>query len=416
MNKARKRTMKSARDAPARQLRNDAASSWFCNTQAWSTLVGDGYRPLSQCPEVKMCVGVYADLISNMTLYLMQNTDKGDKRVKNELSRKVDIEPYSLMTRKAWMYNIVATLLLAGDGNQVTYPTYTPEGYIKDLRPLKPSRLIFMDTNDGYVIRYGETILRPDEVLHFVLHPDAERPWIGTGLRVALKDIVKGIRQANATKQALLESPSPSIVVKVDGLTEEFASVEGRKKLGAQYLDASENGRPWFIPADTFDIKEVKPLTLNDLALAKNLELDKRTVAGLFGVPPFLVGVGDYKKDEYNSFIRGPLLSVAKVIEQELTRKLLYSPDLYWRFNPRSLYAYDLSEIVNAGGAMVDRMTMRRNEWRDWMGMSPDDEMNELLALENYVPANMLGKQKKLTGTGGDGNGQGDQTGADPAD
>jgi HK97 family phage portal protein len=170
------------------------------------------------------------------------------------------------------------------------------------------------------------------------------------------------------------------------------------------------------VPGEAINVETIKPLTLNDLALAKNLELDKRTVAGLFGVPPFLVGVGDYKKDEYNSFIRGPLLSVAKVIEQELTRKLLYSPDLYWRFNPRSLYAYDMSEIVQAGGAMVDRMTMRRNEWRDWMGMSPDDEMNELLALENYVPANMLGKQKKLTGTGGDGNGQGDQTGADPAD
>jgi hypothetical protein len=47
---------------------------------------------------------------------------------------------------------------------------------------------------------------------------------------------------------------------------------------------------------------------------------------------------------------------------------------------------------------MVDRMAMRRNEWRDWMGLEPDEEMDELLALENYIPADRLGDQKKLTG------------------
>jgi hypothetical protein len=62
------------------------------------------------------------------------------------------------------------------------------------------------------------------------------------------------------------------------------------------------------------------------------------------------------------------------------------------------LYSYSLSEIVTAGSEMVDRMAMRRNEWRDWIGMSPDEDMEELLALENYIPQEMLGKQKKLIG------------------
>jgi HK97 family phage portal protein len=394
MSKKRKPNNQS-RDAPEK-----SSMIWLCSPDAYDLLVkSSGYTRLSNCPEVRMCVDVYADLISNMTIYLMQNTDQGDIRIKNELSRKLDIEPNRWMTRKAFIYNLVWTLMLEGDGNQITYPRYSTEGYLDNLEPLKPSRITFIETPDGgYTIRYGDKVFSPDEVLHFVINPDPERPYIGTGYRVVLKDVVKGLKQAGETKQALLESPTPSIIVKVDGLTEEFASVEGRKKLSKQYLDSSEDGRPWFIPADAFEVKEVKPLTLNDLALAKNMEIDKRTVAGIFGVPPFLVGVGTFDREEYNNFIGSRILGKAKVIEQELTRKLLYSPDLYWRFNPRSLYSYSLPDIVEAGAEMVDRMAMRRNEWRDWIGMSPDAEMDELLALENYIPASMLGKQKKLIG------------------
>jgi len=347
-----------------------------------------------------MCAAVYADLIGSMTLHLMQNTANGDVRVRNALARKLDVEPSRHMTRQALVSLIVWTLLLDGAGNQVTYPRFTPDGLLEGLVPLKPSRLSFAPSGEDYVIRYGEKTFQPDEVLHFVLRPDPEEPWHGTGYNVSLRDVVKSIRQANQTKRALLESPTPSLIVKVDGLSDEYKSAEGRRRIANQYLDETDHGRPWFIPSEAFTIEQVKPLTLNDLAIKSNLELDKRSVAAIFGVPPFLVGVGDFKKDEFNAFIKTRVMPRAKLIEQELTRKLLIAPDLYWRFNPRSLYAYDLSEIVEAGSAMVDRMAMRRNEWRDWIGMSPDDEMNELLALENYLPADQLGNQKKLVGAG----------------
>ena len=58
---------------------------------------------------------------------------------------------------------------------------------------------------------------------------------------------------------------------------------------------------------------------------------------------------------------------------------------------------------MSAGKELVDRMAMRRNEWRDWLGLSPDEDMEELLALENYIPADRLGDQKKLKGEGDNG-------------
>ena len=45
-----------------------------------------------------------------------------------------------------------------------------------------------------------------------------------------------------------MESPALPIIVKVDGLTEEF-SAEGRKKLRTQYIDTARTANR-FIPAE----------------------------------------------------------------------------------------------------------------------------------------------------------------------
>ena len=195
--------------------------------------------------------------------------------------------------------------------------------------------------------------------------------------------------------------------MKVDGLTEEFSNPEGRRKLRAQYIDSSDHGEPWFIPAEAFSVEQVKPLTMADLAIRDDMELDMRSIAAMMGVPPFLVGVGEYNQQAYQHFLTVSVMALAKEIEQVLTDGLLWSPDLYWSLNPRSLYNYSMTELISVGKELVDRAAMRRNEMRDWLGMSPDPDMDELFLLENYLPTNMLGKQKKLKDMeGGDDDGQ----------
>lgn len=380
------------RDAP-----DKTNSVGLVNTNLWDTVFCSGYRPLYACPEVSMCVNAIADLVSGMTLRVMHNSPDGDLRVINGLSRAIDISPNPYQNRKAFVYWIVKTMLTVGNGNAVVIPHFDNNGNLISMIPARPADVSFEDTADGgYMVRVGEQLFESDEVLHFAINADPDEPYIGRGYSLSLNGIVDCINQAHATKTALQKSPAPSLVVKVDGLTADLADRDGRRKMLKQYVDADENGTPWIIPAETLDLQQIKPLTVSDLAIRENLELDIRRIAGIYRVPAFMVGVGEFDKDEYNNFITTKIMAIAQIIQQELTRKLLYSPDYHIAFNPRSLYSYSITELVTAGKELVDRMAMRRNEWRDWLGLSPDEEMNELLALENYIPADRLGDQKKL--------------------
>ncbi|MBQ5786709.1 MAG: phage portal protein [Oscillospiraceae bacterium] len=387
-----------ARDKP-RAMAQGNSLIWLTDAQGFRDLSCQGYTSLADSPEVSTAVNTIARLIGAMTIHEMQNTPRGDIRIRNRISELVDIEPNRYMTRSNFIQWVVRTMFLQGRGNAVVFPR-TERGELRELIPIPAAYAAFVPVGLwDYRIMINGTEFRPDDLLHFAANPGSFYPWLGTGYTVTLIDVANNLKQASHTEKGFMSSKwKPSIIVKVDAFDEKLSTPEGRQKILNDYVKSGEAGEPWLVPAEQFDVKEIRPLTLSDLALADFVKLDRQTVATILGVPPFVLGVGEFKRDEWNNFISTTIMPIAQIIEQELTRKLLPQGDLFFRFNARSLHNYSMDEMVKAGAEMVDRMAMRRNEWRDWMGLEPDPEMDELLALENYIPADRLGDQKKLTG------------------
>lgn len=360
-----------------------------------------GYTSLDQNPTILTACQAIATLVGLVSWHIMENTEGGDRRIKNELSRKIDIDPNSYTTRADFYEAIAMNMLLYGDGNAVVRP-HTENGYLRDLEVVPMDRVTFMPDN---VLGYGYWILidgvkyDPRDLLHFRLHPDKQYPWKGTGIKVAISDVAHNLKQAAHTEKSFLSSEyKPPIIVKLQAMGEEFQSPEGRTKIAEDYLKTNKAGEPWIIPAEQMDVTSVKPLTLQDLAISDTVTIDMKTAASIVGVPSFLVGVGDFKKDEYNNFVQTTVRHIVEKIQQTMTKGLILSPNWYLKGNIWALLDWDLQQITTVFTSGGDRGWVTGNEFRDRINLEPKEGLDELKVLENYIPADMSGNQNKLNG------------------
>lgn len=379
----------------AKQRRSAAPSTSLVGLQLTSpgVIVPSGYHRLIDVPEVAGAIWWICDMIASMTLQLFRNGDNGDDRIRDALARQVDITPYSLGTRQTLM-GWIAWQMLA-DGNAFVLPV-TAGGRLEDLLPLPGARAQLKPDGTPYEIVYKGIAYEPDEVLHFPLRPDPARPWLGLGLRIPLQQVLDSMTQTAETKLAYMSSEyKPPLIIAVNS-DSDLSDEEKRDKILDAYIKRSDQKKPLVIPAELMKVMQVKPLSLNDLAVKDGIELDKKSVASLIGVPGYVVGAGSFNKEEHNTFISTRLMYIAQVIQQVFTKGLLISDERYFKLNARSLYAYDLKELAGIGQDLRIRGLMTGNEVRNWLGLAPLPGLDELLILENFIPVAKIGDQKKL--------------------
>lgn len=366
----------------------------FDKDGAWCPV---GYTRLSDVPEIKAGIRKIAELMSVMPLHLLENTDNGNVRVNNELSRKLDIAPCKYLTRPQWVYKIVSDMLI--NGNSYGIPVYR-DGYLDNIIPVTMGGSIVPDGMNGYTVLINGVDYDPDEILHFAYNPSPDIPWDGRGIVTELRGMIAALAQARKTTQAIMERPMPAIAVRTFNLGEDLSTPEGRKDIADRFISSVDAGTPWVISAENFDLQQIKPMSISDLAIKDDIEINTKAAAAILGVPASVLGSGEFKKDEYNNFVSTKLLPIAVLIEQELTRKLLYSPKLFFRFSNRQLYSYTMEERLKLSTALHDRGILSGNEVRADFDLDPVEGLDERKVLENYIPVDQIGNQNKLSGGG----------------
>ena len=379
-----------SRDAPK-------SGTALCSVAGWDEILVSGYVPLSRNPQIIGAVKTIANTVATISIHLMENTDSGDRRITNGLSRLVDIDVNPIQTRFDFMSWLVRTLFLEGHGNAVIFPK-TSEGIIEGLYPIPYDQVSFLPMADrfDYQMQIGGRAVPKEKYIHLRLNPDPVYPWKGTGYNVELKEVAASLNQAAETKKKFMQSKyQPTLIIKVDGMTSEFDSPEGRSQILEKYIETQKAGEPWLIPADGIDVTSIKPLTLNDLAIRQGVELDSKTVAAILNVPKFLVGAGDFNRDEWNSFVKNRIPQITEPIAQQLTKSLLISPSWYFRFNHRSLMNWDLNALADIGVKLKAAGCATGDEVRELVGLPPAG-LKDFTQLENYIPTADAGNQKKL--------------------
>ena len=197
------------KEKPIEKKRTNSPMMLNVTAKEFLQLTAKGYTRLIDVPEVQTAINHVADQISVMTIKLMENTENGNKRIRNELSRKIDINPCKHITRQAWIKKIVKDMLV--NGNSFHLPFFS-SGILDYIKPLENTKCSISSINDDYKIYYNGIAFEPDEILHFAYNIDEDKPYLGLGLRCSLNAVSKTLIQARTTQKALMESPVPSLI------------------------------------------------------------------------------------------------------------------------------------------------------------------------------------------------------------
>lgn len=352
-------------------------------TEAFNLYGGNG--ALESSLEMMGLIDFIGGLIGSLTIKVMEKKDEAEERITDGMSYLLDIAPCERMTRMEWMKKLVKEIYL--EGRCYVYPQ-EKDGYLYKLKILEKSTLkdgVLFYVEDGQIKQVDE-----EKCLKFAFYSfDVAR---------LMKEKLQNIKTAMELKKYFLKTAfKPNLQMILDGAMTTTETTKIAQELAQSIEESRDNNRPYIVPRDSLELVEMEKLTYSNLGVESAVDNEKLAIANAIGVPPFLLGVGNYNAEEYNAFIKCYLLPKLKMIEQTLSL-IFYSPFRYVKFSTKSLYQFGLEEqtsLVNKGLSMG---YITGNEAREFLGFERvnQEELDEFRILENYIPLDMAGEQKKL--------------------
>lgn len=255
-----------------------------------------------------------------------------------------------------------------------------------------------------------------DEPLQYfqVMHVKSE-PWQGSSSfnRLQAVELISLDQDIDLYSNfIMLNGAKPSGLFRTEQVIPDskFKEIAARLKeawtnmLNSQPSDLSKPGQSMLLDQGMM-YESIKPLTLQDVDAR---ELKKQTmarIAGLFGVPPAMIGVGESKYNNtqtmLDEFYKSTMMPFITNIEQKLKTSLLGGyPNLYVQFQTQDFLKGAPLDQMNYVVAGVKNGILTPNEARDYLGLDSVDDGDSLLAAGG-VDKPIPGSSPQDTGGGG---------------
>jgi HK97 family phage portal protein len=381
------------------------------------------------------CLGVKARALAQLPIKIMSRRTDGTlvdtqtdptvpEREKNRAKSVLNLlsSPNNFQSQYEFWYQFTMWHELAGETFVLLWrkneadPQQIPlEVYVLDSTLIVPR--ISETRYPFYTLTSSSYGFNKDEPLQYfqVMHVKSE-PWQGSSSfnRLQAVELISLDHDIDLYSNfIMLNGAKPSGLFRTEQVIPDskFKEIASRLKeawtnmLNSQPSDLSKPGQSMLLDQGMM-YESIKPLTLQDVDAR---ELKKQTmarIAGLFGVPPAMIGVGESKFNNtqtmLDEFYKSTMMPFLTNIEQKLKLSLLGGfPNLYVQFQTQDFLKGAPLDQMNYVVAGVKNGILTQNEAREYLGLNSLDDADSLLA--------PTGGDKPISGsspqdTGGGGN------------
>lgn len=389
---------------------------------------------LARNSTVMACVGTKARALAQLPVKIMSRQADGTlvdtqtepgvpEREKNRAKSILNLlaQPNNFQSQYEFWYQFTMWHELAGETFVLLWrkneadPQQVPlEVYVLDSTLIVPR--ISETRYPFYTLTSSSYGFNKDEPLQYfqVMHVKSE-PWQGSSSfnRLQAVELISLDQDIDLYSNfIMLNGAKPSGLFRTEQVIPDskFKEIAARLKeawtnmLNSQPSDLSKPGQSMLLDQGMM-YESIKPLTLQDVDAR---ELKKQTmarIAGLFGVPPAMINVGESKYNNtqtmLDEFYKSTMMPFITNIEQKLKTSLFGGyPNLYVQFQTQDFLKGAPLDQMNYVVAGVKNGILTPNEARDYLGLDSVDDGDSLLAA-NGVDKPIPGSSPQDTGGGG---------------
>ena len=353
----------------------------------------NSYTPLLKNDAVYSCINYIAKLVASLSIKQYEYMETGGKvSIYDGITRKLNDTPNEKQTRYAFIYELVSTILADGVAYAIMIPqTVTVEGEKK----LGIGEIILVDgvgfDGENYIV--DNQIIEPKDIMVF------ESSTIDVTMGSLLKSILNNLKLADETKSVFYGGAyMPNLIFKMNSESDIWSEEERTfndegapiitQPIVQKIIDRffkPKKGDPMLIPDQLFDVEQVKPLSLKDIAINESVQLDKKRISSIFGVSAYVVGEGTFNKDEFQHDVITTITPLCVMIEKEITRKILKSPMRAFSFNVDSLLRGNVAERTALYTSLTNASAIKTNEIREREGLDWIEGGDEIIVVGGGV-------------------------------